>query len=615
MFQSGGWHVLNYGATPEKARLTRDQLRRILSTFKPYWREAIGILLVISVAAILGVIPPLLLRAVLDQAIPDKNWSLLSALCVAMVAIPVVGGLLGVFETWLDERLSQGVMLDLRLDLFSRLQNQSMDYFTGNRPGDISSRLNNDVNDLADIFSDTVVAITSNILTLGTTVAVIFALDWRLALLSVAIVPLFVPPSFFVGRVRQEIVRQAQKTRSDLHSFVQDSMSINGFLMRRVFGNLADERTRYATQSREFGRIMMRRSLTWRWFTLTLGLFSILGPAAIYWYGGTLAMQSTPTMQSTLTIGTLVAFVAYLGRLYAPVSALATVHVEVMGSIAVFERLFGVLDAVPTVRDKEGAEPIPPVAGHLRFEDVSFRYREDRPLLEDIGFEAQPGQLVALVGPSGAGKTTLTYLIPRFYDPTGGRILLDDHDLRDVQMESLQAQIATVTQEPFLFHATIRENLLLARPDASQEALEAACRAAHLEDLIDGLPEGLDTVVGERGYRLSGGERQRVALARVVLKAPRVLILDEATSSLDSKSEALIQEALVPLMEGRTTIAIAHRLSTILHADLILVLDQGRIVERGRHADLLARGGLYARLYDEQFKADRAARPDLPAAP
>ncbi len=609
MFQSGGWHVLNYGATPEKAHLTRDQLRRIAATFKPYWREAFGILAVITVAAVLGIIPPLLLRAVLDNAIPARDFRLLSILCGAMVGVPIAAGLLGVFETWLDERLSQGVMLDLRLELFSALQGQSMDYFTGNRPGEISSRLNNDVNDLADIFSDTVVAITSNILTLASTVAVIFALDWRLALLSLTIVPLFIPPSFFVGRIRQQIVRDAQKTRADLHAFVQDAMSINGFLMRRVFGNLADERARYGTQSRDFGRIMMRRSLTWRWFSLTLGLFTILGPAAIYWYGGTLAMAGS------LTIGTIVAFVAYLSRLYSPISSLATVHVEVMGSLAVFERLFTVLDAVPTVRDRPDATVLPPVAGHLRFEDVAFRYREDRPLLEDITFEAEPGQLIALVGPSGAGKTTLTYMIPRFYDPTGGRILLDGHDLRDVQMESLQAQMATVTQEPFLFHTSIRENLLLAKPGATQEELEAACRAALLADMIASLPEGLDTVVGERGYRLSGGERQRVALARVVLKAPRVLVLDEATSSLDSQSEALIQQALVPLMAGRTTIAIAHRLSTILHADQILVLDQGRIVERGRHADLLARGGLYARLYDEQFKADRTpVPPDLPAA-
>ncbi|MFP5503346.1 MAG: ABC transporter ATP-binding protein, partial [Candidatus Sericytochromatia bacterium] len=293
-----------------------------------------------------------------------------------------------------------------------------------------------------------------------------------------------------------------------------------------------------------------------------------------------------------------------LGRLYSPVSALATVHVEILSAFAVFDRLFAVLDAEPSVRDEPGAIALPPVEGRLTFEHVGFRYREDRALLEDISFTAEPGQFIALVGPSGAGKTTLTYLIPRFYDPTDGVIRLDGHDLKSVTLESLQAQVATVTQEPFLFHTSLRDNLLIARPEASQAEIESACRQANIHEAIMAMPEGYDTVVGERGYRLSGGERQRVAIARVILKAPAVLILDEATSSLDSASEALIQKALEPLMAGRTTIAIAHRLSTVLHADMILVVSGGRIVERGRHDVLLARGGLYARLYHEQFKLE-----------
>ncbi|HEY9721275.1 MAG TPA: ABC transporter ATP-binding protein [Oscillatoriaceae cyanobacterium] len=596
-----GWHVLNYGAEAENAKLTREQLWRIVGYFKPYWREAIAVLVVISLSALLGIVPPLLLRALLDQAIPHHSWHLLNLLAFGMIALPIATNLLSVLETYLDERLSQGVMLDLRTLLFAKLQAQSMDYFVNTRPGDISSRLNNDVNDLSDIFSDTVVAVTSNVLILASTLVVIFTLNWRLALLAIAIVPLFIPPAWWVGKIRHRIVSDTQAKRSDLHSFVQDTMSINGFLMRRVFGNLGAERERYAKQSLEFGQLQLKRMLIWRWFALTIGLFSILGPTAIYWYGGALAIQGV------LSIGTIVAFVAYLGRLYAPVSALANIHVDIMSAFAVFERLFAVLDAVPTVRDKENATVLPPVAGELRFEDVSFRYREDKPLLDHVSFVAEAGQFVALVGPSGAGKTTLSYLIPRFFDPSEGRITLDGHDLRDVTMESLQAQIATVTQEPFLFHTSIRDNLLVARPDATQAELEAACRAAYIHDVIAALPEGYDTVVGERGYRLSGGERQRVALARVILKSPRVLILDEATSSLDSHSEALIQAALAPLMAGRTTVAIAHRLSTVLHADLILVLEQGRIVARGKHAELLAAGGLYAKLYEEQFKAEAAS--------
>ncbi|MEB3220637.1 MAG: ABC transporter ATP-binding protein [Candidatus Sericytochromatia bacterium] len=591
-----GWHVLSLGEQAERATVSRAQIARIVGWFRPYWREAGAILGVIACAALLGLLSPLLLRQVLDVAIPGKDAWLLATLAVAMMVLPVVTGLLGILETWLDERLSQGVMLDVRRALFEALQAQAMDYFTANRPGDISSRLNNDVNDLSDIFSDTVVAFTNNVLILGSTAAVILAIDWRLGLLALGVVPLFIPPAWWVGKLRQQVVAEANRKRSDLHSLAQDTMSINGFLMRRVFGHLPEERARYTRLAEDFGRIAMRRMLLWRWFMLVLGLFSVLGPAIIYWFGGLRAIAGE------VTIGTLVAFVAYLGRLYAPATALATMHVQVMSAFAVWERLFEILDAVPTVRDAPDARELPPIAGHLVFEDVAFRYRPDVPLLEGLSFEARPGQLVALVGPSGAGKTTVSYLVPRFADPSAGRITLDGHDLRDVTLASLQAQIATVTQEPFLFHTTIRENLLVARPDATEAELWAACRAAHMEAVIAALPEGLDTVVGERGYRLSGGERQRLALARVILKAPRVLILDEATSSLDSQSEAIIQAALQPLMAGRTTIAIAHRLSTIQGADLILVVEAGRIVERGTHGDLLALGGVYARLHREQFR-------------
>lgn len=589
------WGAWNIGAETERASLSREHLIRILTYFKPYLKQAFWTLLVILNTALLGLIPPLLLRKLIDDALPHGNLQMINWLAAGMIAVPLSIGLFGVLETYLDEIISQGIMLDLRLALFAKLQHQTMAYFTATRPGEITSRLNNDINDLQDVFSDTVLAISNNLFIVLSTLVVVFSLNWQLAALSIAILPLFILPARWVGRLRQKIVTQSQEKKADLTSYVQDAMSINGFLMRRVFGNRERERERYARLSLDLRGIQIKRSLLWRWFTLALTLFSALGPAIIYWYGGMLIVRHV------LTIGTIIAFVAYLGRLYGPISALANVHVEVMSALAVFERLFAVLDLVPAIQDRAGAKPLNHIQGDVRFEHVSFYYREDRTLLQDISFEAKPGELVAIVGPSGAGKTSLSYLIPRFYDPAEGRILLDGVDIRDLTLESLEAQIGMVTQEPFLFHTTIRENLLYAKPAATESELVSACKAANIHDMIASLPEGYDTMVGERGYRLSGGEKQRLALARVILKSPRVLILDEATSSLDSHSEALIQQALTTVMHGRTTLAIAHRLSTILHADLILVLEQGRIVERGRHLELLAKGGLYAALYHEQF--------------
>lgn len=588
------WHAFSYGKEVQGPQVNRALLKRIARYFLPYGPAAWATLAIILVSALLGLVPPLLLRALLDDAIPQRDLPQLHLLALGMLLIPLVTGLLGVLETYFDEQVSQGVMLDIRLALFQRMQHQSMDFFTAARPGEISSRLNNDVSDLQDVFSDTVVAISNNVFILLSTLVVIFSLEWRLALLAIAILPLFIFPARLVGRIRQRIVKESQDAKADISAFLQETMGINGFLMRRVFGDLKAELASYTRKSEALRDVQIRRSLIWRWFVLTLGLFSALGPAVIYWYGGQLVMSGA------LTLGTVVAFVAYLARLYSPVSALANVHVEVMGSLAVFDRLFRLLDQAPSVQTLPGARTLNHCQGHLRFENVTFQYRDDQPLLDGIDFEVRPGQLVALVGPSGAGKSTLSYLAARFYDPTSGRITLDGEDLKSYTLESLHRQIGMVTQEVFLFHTTLQENLLYAKPDASPAELEAACRKAHLWEMIQRLPDGMATVVGERGYRLSGGEKQRLALARVILKNPPILILDEATSSLDSQSEALIQTALTPVMRQRTTISIAHRLSTIVHADLILVLEGGRLVERGSHAELLAQGGLYQKLYDRQ---------------
>jgi ATP-binding cassette subfamily B protein len=598
-----GTNFWTYGFKGEQVDLTSVSVRRIIRYFRPYAWLIAATLAVIALAAALGAIPPLLIRTLLDQAIPHQDVSLLNWVAVGMVVLPLAVGLLGVLETYLDELVSQGVIMDIRMALYTHLQRQTLAYFTATKPGELSSRLNSDVADLGDVFSDTLLTITNNVLIAMSTLAVIFALDYRLALLSVGMVPLFMLPTQIVGRARQRIVTATQESRTALSTFIQETMGINGFLMRRIFNRQTSERDTYRELSLDMRRLAIRRSLIWRWFMLFLSLFSAIGPAVVYWYGGYMAIRGT------LTIGTVVAFVAYLARLYGPLSSLANAHVQVMSAFAVFQRLFQVLDEVPSIQDRPGAKPLPLLQGHVQVEHVHFAYREEIPLLDDISFEAKPGQLVALVGPSGSGKTTLTYLLSRFYDPQAGAIRFDGHDLRDVTRESIDAQVATVTQEPFLFHASLRENLLYAKPDASEAEIVAAAKAAHIHEVIAALPEGYDTVVGERGYRLSGGERQRIALARVILKAPRILILDEATASLDSHSEALIQQALVPLMAGRTTIAIAHRLSTVQHADLILVFAKGRIVERGTHEGLLEAEGLYARLYREQFKLQQAPQP------
>jgi len=590
---------VNYSPGQRPATPLRVIVPRVLRYFKPYIWQWLVILVCILTSAGLNLLPPLLVREIIDVALPQGNLELLALAVGGSVLVDLLARLIGVAQFSLNVRIGQGVMFDLRNDLYRHLQKQSLRFFTESKSGELMSRVTNDVSGIEGVVTGTLVSVVTNVVTIVSVMAVITRLNWELAILSLAILPFFILPTRKVGRIRKELRRQTAEHQGALTALMAETLSISGSLLMKAFVQERYEADRFHDKSAQLRRLEIRQRTIGRWFFMAIGLFQSIGPAIIYLYGGWLVIQGE------ISIGTIVAFVAYLRQLYGPVSDLANVHVDLMTSLALFERLFHYLDLKPEIEDVPNALVPPPARGEIRFDGVSFGYVPRRQALTDVSFEAQPGQLVALVGPSGAGKTTITYLLPRYYDPTAGTIRVDGHDLREVSHGWLRSQIGSVTQETFLFHATVADNLHYARPTATQEEIEAACKAAYIHEFIVGLPEGYETTVGERGYRLSGGEKQRLAIARVLLKDPRILLLDEATSSLDSRSEALIQAALTPLMEGRTSLVIAHRLSTILAADLILVLDHGRLVERGTHPELLAHGGLYARLYEQQFKHGR----------
>lgn len=609
-----GFQNRNFGGGgQEPLKIERSQLLRVAKYFTPYTRQWVVIFICIAAVAAVGVLPPLVVRGILDQAIPHQNLRLLALYVGAIIGLNILSGLINVLQNYVNAQVGERIIFDLRNNLFRHLQQMSLPFYTTTRAGEIVSRINNDVAAVQGVATATLIAIVSNLLTVIATVVVIFAMNWRLALLSVVVVPGLYLPTRVVGRYRRRLSLQTQETQADLLAFLQERLNIGGMMLTKIFGQRQADADVFTRHSRRVMELNIRQALAGRWLFLCLSVFSVAGPALIYAYGGIEAIQRQ------LTLGSIIAFVSYLTNLYRPLTNLSSVYVDVQAGLGVFDRIFQFLDLKPEVEDRPDAIAVDSTQGHIRFEQVGFAYPsqgEAGPFaLRDVSFEILPGERVALVGPSGAGKTTITYLLPRFLDPTEGRITLDGHDLRDLTQESLRATIGMVTQETFLFHATVRENLLYARPDATEEELIAATQSANIHAFIQALPEGYDTVVGERAFRLSGGERQRLSIARAILKNPRLLILDEATSNLDSTSEYLIQQALETLLQGRTSLIVAHRLSTILSADKILVMDRGRLVEMGRHEELLAQDGLYAALYHQQFRKAQQASEDALLSP
>ncbi|HBE28157.1 MAG TPA: ABC transporter [Ktedonobacter sp.] len=636
-----GFHGMRGGmavyAEEQKKRGRKTDARtvqRVAQAFTPYKFQVVLVLIAIILTTVLGLVNPLMIRYIFDDAIGKGNINLLIILVTIMIITPVVTGIFGVGQTYLNNIIGQRVMRDFRNKLFHHLQSMSLRFFTSTRTGEIQSRLSNDVGGVQGVVTDTATSVVANISTAVSTIIVMFILSPLLTLISLGLLPVFLWITYKVGNVRRATSKETQQSLAALTAMMQETLSVSGILLTKTFGRQKYAEGQFNKENQKLTDLEVRQQMIGRWFFMFVGTFFSIMPAIIYLVAGWQIIHRVPG----ISLGTIVAFTTLQSRLFFPIGQLLNVQVEIQGALALFDRIFEYLDLPIDIQNRPGALELSPdeVQGQLTFKDVSFTYKRDessvlsdliekegngegkRPVspepvailteepvsritLNDVSFEIKPGQLAALVGPSGAGKTTITYLVPRLYEVDSGAVEIDGHNVKDIALESLGELIGMVTQETYLFHASVKENLMYARMDATEEEMIAAAKAAAIHDRIMELDDGYDTMVGERGYKLSGGEKQRMAIARVVLKNPRILILDEATSALDTHSERLIQAALEPLMKNRTTLAIAHRLSTILAADVILVVDHGEIVERGTHFELMEKNGVYARLYNEQF--------------
>jgi ATP-binding cassette subfamily B protein len=611
------------GADPagvEGAAFARSTVRRVVDFARPYRGMMIGFLGTIVLTAMIELAPPLLFRQIIDEAIPNEDNGQLAVLAGLAVGAAVATAFLGLAERWWSARIGEGVIYDLRVALFDHVQRMPVGFFTRTQTGALISRMNNDVIGAQRALTGTLGQVVSNVIVLLTTLVAMFLLQWQLTLLALVLLPVFIIPAKRVGRRLQDMTREQMDLNASMNATMTERFGVSGALLVKLFGRYPEESDEFASRAGRVRDIGVRSAIYGRTFFLALSLVGAIGVAAVYWVGGSLAISGA------VSTGTLVALAAYVTRIYQPLTSLTNARVDLLSTLVSFERVFEVLDTPNPIQDKPGAYDLVDPEGRVELDSVWFRYpsgathaiasleegasyaadTDGPPVLRGIDARIEPGRLVALVGPSGAGKTTLTALLPRLYDVTSGAVLVDGHDVRDLTQETLRAAIGVVNQDPHLFHDTVGNNLRYARPSATDEELVAACRAAQIHDVIAALPQGYATTVGERGYRLSGGEKQRLAIARMLLKDPAIVILDEATSHLDAENEALVQQALAVALQGRTSLVIAHRLSTVISADVILVLDDGRVVEHGTHTELLASGGLYADLYRTLVREEHA---------
>ncbi len=612
--QHSGWSIWRPHQDLKGKRLARGVIRRALGFAGKYRGRVIAFLVATIAGSAIAIVPPLLFRALIDDVLPRRDHGGLAVIATLAVLVAFGMAALSLAARWFSSRVGEGLIYDLRVRLFDHVQRMPIAFFTRAQTGALISRLNNDVIGAQQAVTGTLGTIVSNVIGVGSILAVMLALQWKLTLLALAVLPLFLIPSKRLGRRLQGLTREQMATNAQMNTLMTERFNVSGALVSKLFGRPDDERDHFGSRAGRVRDIGVRLALFMRVFFVLLGLVAAVGTAVVYYVGGRMVLSDT------ITIGTLAAFAAYVAQLYTPLSQLANARVDLMTAFVSFERVFEVLDMPHAIRD--GSIQLPSARGLIELDDVGFRYptageaglaslEEGLPpqdetavpqqVLKGVSFTVQPGRTVALVGPSGAGKTTIAMLIARLYDTSTGTVRIDGHDVRDLTLESLHAAIGIVPQDPHLFHDSIANNLRFAKPDATEQEIAEACRAARIGDLIASLPDAYDTVVGERGYRMSGGEKQRLAIARVLLKNPAIVILDEATSHLDSESESLIQRAFEEALRGRTSLVIAHRLSTVVQADEILCVDSGRIVERGTHAELLAAGGLYSELYETQF--------------